>query len=97
MNVPTETRLFNFSNFEFSLADFIKVAVVIFAAALAWSGIQSKLDTMNSRLERLETSGAIYVRADVQGVYNQAIDYKLKVIVDQIDRMDKKLDAAKYK
>lgn len=92
----TESRpLLSIKDFNFTAADFIKAVVIIVAAAMAWAGTQSKLESINGRLERLENSTTFYVRSDVQSLQNQRIDDRLKVIMDQMDRMDKKLDFVK--
>lgn len=90
--LPDETKSLKLGMMRFYFSDAVKVLGALVAFVMAWAGLESKLETINLRLDRRDAQENVYLRSDVQALRDQLIVQKLEVLERAIAQLDGRLE-----
>ena len=76
----------------FSISDALKLCGALLFVLLAWARVESAIESINARLDRIERSEAVYVRADVADVQRQTLAAGMEDLKLRLERIEMKLD-----
>jgi hypothetical protein len=76
----------------FSVTDIVKLLGVIAFILLAWARVESAIDSITRRLEAIEASQAVYVRADVAQARQETLIAKFDALGLRLAQLESKLD-----
>ena len=76
----------------FSIQDAIKVLFYMAAFIVAWARVEFAIETVTTRLDKIEASQVSYVRSDVARAQQETLGAKLDSMNIRLERIEMKID-----
>lgn len=76
----------------FSIGDALKLGSYLVLFILAWARVESAIENITTRLDKIEASQISYVRADVAQARQETLGTKLDGMSLRLERIEMKID-----